>query len=248
MNGHFSKQSTYYAKSRPKYPSALFDFISSLCQQHHLAWDCATGNGQAALSLTNYFDTIFATDFSPQQISNATLHPKIIYQVQNVEECSLENHSVDLITVATAAHWFNHSSFYAQVNRVLKANGVLAIWSYGGTKISPAIDDIINPFAFELLEPYWPPETKLNWLYKYETLPFPYPLITAPPFTATASMNLDLFCNYLFSWSAVQQYINRHKKNPVELIYDNLKKQWGNPKEEKEIIWDLFMKCGRKPA
>ena len=60
--GHFSVQSKQYALARPKYPEELFAFISSLCNGHNTAWDCATGNGQAAISIANYFETVFATD------------------------------------------------------------------------------------------------------------------------------------------------------------------------------------------
>ena len=245
--GHFSVQSKQYALARPKYPEELFAFISSLCNEHNAAWDCATGNGQAAISIVNYFETVFATDYSKEQIGNATPHPKIKYAVEKAEECSLPDGSMDLITVATGAHWFNHSAFHAQVNRVLKRGGILTIWGYGGTTITDAIDEIVNPFAFEFLKTYWPEETKLNWLYKYTTIPFPYDLISVPAFKATAKMNLELFCNYIFSWSATQQYIKQHRKNPVDLIYDELKIRWGNAEEEKLITWELFMKCGRKP-
>ena len=127
MKGFFSKQSSEYAKVRPQYPDELFQFITRLCEERKLVWDCATGNGQAATSLANYFEKVFATDFSEQQISNAFKKENIIYKVESAENSSLENNSVDLITVATATHWFDLEKFYAEVNRVLKPGGVLAL-------------------------------------------------------------------------------------------------------------------------
>jgi SAM-dependent methyltransferase len=244
---HFSAQSKHYALARPKYPEVLFSFIASLCKEHNAAWDCATGNGQAAVSLAGYFRQVYATDFSKEQISNATHHPKVKYFVERVEDCSLPDASVDLITVATAAHWFNHAAFHAQVNRVLKPEGVLAVWGYGGSSISDLIDSVVNPFAFELLRDYWPVETKINWVDKYKTLPFPYDLMDTPSFSAKAEMNLEMLCNYFFSWSATQNYIKKHGTNPVDLIYADLKNRWGDAAQVKSITWELFMKCGRKP-
>lgn len=46
---HFSSASGRYAAYRPDYPAALFAWLADLCSERDTAWDCATGNGQAAL-------------------------------------------------------------------------------------------------------------------------------------------------------------------------------------------------------
>ncbi|MEO8452199.1 MAG: SAM-dependent methyltransferase, partial [Gemmatimonadota bacterium] len=48
---HFSAGARGYAAFRPTYPAAVFEWIASQCAGHDLAWDCATGNGQAARGL-----------------------------------------------------------------------------------------------------------------------------------------------------------------------------------------------------
>src|SRR6266852_6241589 len=48
---HFSKQAPDYAKFRPKYPPELFEYLGGIAPQQKMAWDCATGNGQAAVAL-----------------------------------------------------------------------------------------------------------------------------------------------------------------------------------------------------
>ena len=58
FKNHFSTHTQEYAHYRPHYPEVLFSYLSSLCAAHHLAWDCATGNGQAAVSLAKYFDNV----------------------------------------------------------------------------------------------------------------------------------------------------------------------------------------------
>lgn len=60
----FDDKADLYASSRPTYPKELFDFIASLVESHNEAWDCATGNGQAALGLSQVFSVVEATDIS----------------------------------------------------------------------------------------------------------------------------------------------------------------------------------------
>src|SRR5207302_8895398 len=68
---NFTTQSKLYAEFRPDYPLALFEFIAASAAGHQLAWDCATGSGQAAVGLARHFDRVIATDVSREQISNA---------------------------------------------------------------------------------------------------------------------------------------------------------------------------------
>ena len=213
---YFSKQADFYAKYRPKYPEELFKYIAGLCYEKNLEWDCATGNGQAAVSLSQYFKKVIATDFSSNQLSNAFKKENITYNLEKAEETSIETNAVDLITVATAIHWFNIPEFYKQADRVLKPEGVLAVWGYGGCRISPELDEILNRFNFEMLNDYWPPETKMNWVDNYRSLLFPYTSFSTPKFTATANYSFDDLLNYMFSWSGVQQYIKKHQQNPID--------------------------------
>ena len=68
---HFSGHADRYEAFRPTYPDALFLYLSSLCTRRDLGWDCATGNGQAAVALAPYFSAIIATDASQKQIDHA---------------------------------------------------------------------------------------------------------------------------------------------------------------------------------
>lgn len=247
MSDYFSTQSKVYSQSRPRYPDDLFNYIIQLCKERKLAWDCATGNGQTAVSLAEHFEKVFATDLSQNQITNAFQKPNITYSIEKAEACSLDDNSVDLVTVSTAVHWFDIPAFYKEVNRVLKKDGILAIWSYGGSKASEEINSIVDPFAFEFLRSYWPEETKMNWLDKYEHLSFPYPLLKAPKFNAIAHYSYYEFENYLMSWSATQLYMKKNESNPVDTIRERLLNAWKDGNSKKEIKWELYFKCGRKP-
>lgn len=53
MAGLFDKQADLYLDARPNYPSEWFSKLADLTDHHGLAWDAATGNGQAALAVCN---------------------------------------------------------------------------------------------------------------------------------------------------------------------------------------------------
>ena len=108
---HFSAHAAGYAKFRPRYPNELFAYLASISPSRKRAWDCATGNGQAAIALARQFDGVIASDASAKQIENAPIDQRVEYYVAAAEESGLESHSIDLITVAQALHWFDLSKF-----------------------------------------------------------------------------------------------------------------------------------------
>ena len=112
------------------YPATLFTYLASQCTAHDRAWDCATGNGQAARSLATHFTAVIATDASEQQISNAQTCNGVSFRTAAAEDSGLDAASIDLVTVAQALHWFDIDRFFEEVNRVLKPGGILAVWCY----------------------------------------------------------------------------------------------------------------------
>ncbi len=58
MKDNFSSQSEKYAKYRPAYPSAFFNYLNSLIENRQNAWDCGTGNGQVAFELSKTFGKV----------------------------------------------------------------------------------------------------------------------------------------------------------------------------------------------
>jgi len=146
---HFSHNSVSYSRHRPGYPDSLFSYLSSICKEHRLAWDCATGSGQSAVQLTKYFRKVIATDASDSQISNALKHAGVNYLVSTAEDSMHDDSCVDLVTVAQALHWFDLPRFTAEVDRTLKPAGILAVWSYNLLK-EPLINYAIS-LAYRLI-------------------------------------------------------------------------------------------------
>lgn len=240
---HFSRQAELYGKARPTYPEELFRFLASVTPNRNLCWDCATGNGQAAISLAAYFNKVIATDGSARQIQYAQPAPNIVYSVATAEESGLPDQSVDLITVATAAHWFYHDLFYQEVARVARPGAVLALWTYSEAKIEPGIDKLMQWFMYELLEDYWP--RGRNYVREqYRTLPFPFDEIKTPEFYCSRQWEREDWLNYLRSWSAYNAYLTQRKSDPLDELLPRLKPLWQNG-ERKDVVWKLHLRCAR---
>ncbi|HEY4574270.1 MAG TPA: class I SAM-dependent methyltransferase, partial [Thermoanaerobaculia bacterium] len=178
---HFSGHASGYASFRPGYPTALFDFAASLAPGRALAWDCATGNGQAALGLAERFARVIATDASAEQLAQATPHPRIEYRQAPAEQSGLPDGAADLVTVATAVHWLDFDRFYAEAERVLAPDGAIVVWSYNLPRVTPEISALVDRLSYQIVKTYWPPERR--WVdEEYRHLPFPFAEVEVPQF------------------------------------------------------------------
>ena len=238
----FSNQAEGYAKYRPVYPQELFDHILKFVTKKNTAWDCATGNGQAAFALAPHFKKVIATDMSEKQLSLAKPHPNIQYQIASAEQTNFPDNSFDLITVAQAYHWFKFDMFEKELKRIAKKEAVIAVWGYN---LFSTNDEIINAlikiFYTKIVGPYWDAERKYvddN----YKGVPFNFtPLPTAAFFIKT-EWSKDEVVGYLNSWSAVQHFIDAKKYNPVDDIINDLDILW---KDVKHVSFPVFLKLGR---
>jgi len=241
---HFSGHSQDYARFRPTYPAALYAYLAGLTPGRSLAWDCATGNGQAALGLAAHFARVVATDASAEQIAAAAPHPQVEYRVAPADASGLAEKSADLVTVAQSLHWFNLEDFYAEVTRVLKPGGVVAAWCYALMRVAPKVDAVVDRFYREIVGPYWPPE-RAHVDAGYRTLAFPFTGIAPPPFRMETHWTLDELVGYLETWSATQRYRKANGTNPLDQIRDPLAWAWGAPRAARTVVWPLHLRAGR---
>jgi len=241
---HFSKQSADYAKYRPHYPEKLFEYLASISSARKVAWDCGTGNGQAALGLAPYFDFVMATDPSEKQIRNATPHEKIKYAVASAEQTNILPQTVDLITVAQALHWFDFERFNAEVRRVAQPRSIIAVWMYDLLYTEPKVNAVVNEYYHDIVGPYWPPERK-HIESAYRTIPFPFAELKPPAITLEAAWTLEELLGYLNTWSATQRYLAQKGAHPLDKIAEKLTTAWGDPKIKKHIAWPLLLRVGK---
>lgn len=241
---HFSGHASDYARYRPRYPAELFQFVSGLCAQRRRAWDCATGNGQAAIGLAPYVDEVIATDASAQQIASAAPCPGVSYRVAPAEASGLEPGSVDLITVAQALHWFDFEAFYREVRRVAAPRGLLAVWVYDLLRLGADLDPLIRHYHDEIVGPYWPAERR--WVDDcYRSIPFPFEEMAVPAFEIRLSAPLAGLVGYLETWSAAKGYQRERGENPLGRIFPELTARWGPAELAREWVWPVWLRVGR---
>ena len=240
---HFSTQAEDYSLYRPEYPFEIYAWLGSLCKTHQMAWDCATGNGQVAVALTNHFGYVIGTDASESQIYHATTYPRVEYEVALAHQSPLKDNSVDLITVAQALHWFEFDLFFQEVNRVAKPNGVLAVWCYELHQISPAVDAVVNKFYTSIIGQYWPAE-RHHIEQAYSTIDFPFAQIKSPKCEMKKQWTFKHLMGYLGTWSATQNYLQDRGSDPRELILEELKEAWGQ-EETQSVTWPVTIKTYR---
>ena len=128
---HFSAIATVYKDGRITYPSALYEYLSSLCKERELAWDCATGSGQAAKDLSNYFDRVIATDISDSLLSHTESLKNVEFRQAPAAASGIDTDSLDLVAVAQAIHWFEFDAFWKETTSVEAERdpGLLGIWA-----------------------------------------------------------------------------------------------------------------------
>lgn len=240
----FSEQATAYASIRPRYPLELFAFIASLAPRREVAWDCATGNGQAAQDLARYFRHVVATDASEAQIALAVPVPNVQYRVAAASTSGLPAHSVDAVTVAQALHWLDVASFAAEVRRVTVPGGVVAAWSYGACHAGDDIERLLRRFEDDTLGPCW--HAGRRWVDEgYRTIAFPFEELDAPAFTLRAHWSLSQLREYLYSWSAVATFKRERGVDPVAPLMEQIGRYWKPAGGAREITWPIGLRIGR---
>ena len=246
MNGtdHFSTQSDDYARYRPRYPDALFQYLHSLCSSDELAWDCACGSGQATISLAKYFKRVIATDISSAQIEKAKVSRNTEYKVSSAECSGLDSQSLDLIVVAQALHWFDFDLFYNEASRVLKPDAILAVISYQLPRISTELDALIDHFQQNIVGNYWPPQ-RVYVDSAYGDIPFPLLELPSPNLKMEDDWTLNQLLGYLRSWSAVVYFEKEKGLNPLDLIHTELYKLWGERDSPRHLSWPLTLRIGK---
>jgi len=245
---HFSDLARAYVEFRPRYPAELYDWLAAESPAREVAWDCATGNGQAALELAERFGRVEATDVSPSQLAEAEAHPRIRYRRAPGESSGLAPHSVDLVTVAQAAHWLDLPRFFDEVARVGRPGALLAIWGYLLLQTGDAdLDAALHRFFAVTVGPYWPPRRELLDA-GYRGFEFPFAEIATPTFTMSASWNLAGLHGFLSSWSAVDRYRKALGRDPVPPFVAEVARSWGDPAARRTVSWPLALRAARLPG
>jgi SAM-dependent methyltransferase len=241
FHNYFGPQATRYKEYRPRYPEALFHYLAVSGGGTRLAWDCATGNGQAAVRLAERFARVIATDPSDEMIAQAIPHPRVTYSVAKYAS-GLPDRSTNLVTVAQALHWFDLPRFWSEVRRVARPGGLFVAWTYGVPFLDdPAVTVSLRHFHDDEVGPFWPIE-RGHVAAGYRTLDIPFERLDAPALQLDASWTFEQMTGYLQTWSATRRYIKAKGVDPVAPFMAGLRGWWG---ERRHVHWPLTILAAR---
>ena len=146
----FTGKADIYDKFRPSYPDALIDFLYENARCDTVA-DIGAGTGKFTRCLLKKTWSVIAVEPNADMREKLSDIEGISVVDAPAEETTLESHSVGLVTVAQAFHWFDEERFKAECKRILTTGGQLAvifnIRNYDGCEISSVRDEICQRYC-----------------------------------------------------------------------------------------------------
>lgn len=234
-----------YAAYRPDYPTPLAGLLAELPAQRVIALDVGCGTGQLTTQLAPHFTDVIGVDSGPSQIASATSAANITYRVGSAERLPVVDHSVDLITVAQAAHWIDMAAFYPEVRRVAAPGAAIALISYGVCHFEdPAIDQLYQDFYWGKFHRFWDParEHVENGLAELD-FPFDGIALDCPPIRR--QHRLAHFLGYLGTWSAARKARESGHGDELQEFATRLAASWGDSERARTVFWPVTVRAGR---
>jgi SAM-dependent methyltransferase len=143
----FARSAGAYERGRPGYPEAAIRHLLGLLGPAALVLDLAAGTGKLTRPLLAAGLRVIAVE--PVAEMRAALPAGARVLEGTAEAIPLEAASVDAVTVAQAFHWFDGDAALAEIARVLRPDGLLALlWN------RRVEDDPVNAAIEELLAPH----------------------------------------------------------------------------------------------
>ena len=184
----------------------------------------------------------------------------MLTQIAPCDNLPVEGKSAQLLTVCQAAHWFDMDKFYAEVDRVLVPNGVLALYanlmpfiSHPNFASDQRLTDLVWSMYTNPILP-WEKEMrkKVDTSYATFTLPYDNGGIRKENFMCTQMINANQLKGYLLSWSSYQQIENKDDAKKFLNEYDEkIKDIFGDDDFDKitfQLNYPYFVLMGRKPS
>ncbi|XP_074514324.1 putative methyltransferase DDB_G0268948 isoform X1 [Sebastes fasciatus] len=231
-------------------------------QPHVLAVDLGCGTGQNSRLMAPHFQEVLGIDISESQLEEARAvpgYPNITYRKGTAEELPFPDGSVDLLTAASAAHWFDQSRFLAEATRVLKPRGCVALLGFSDTNTKLHYKDCgerlnhIYEEVRQVLSPYTNnqvavAEGKLQELYSA----IPFPDKERIEHIRVSSISVSSLVGFIESWSMFQGYKKKDPQTAEELLLNTQKRfleEMGvvSPDAEIEQQLEYFCVLASKP-
>jgi|SRR6185437_1160080 ubiquinone/menaquinone biosynthesis C-methylase UbiE len=129
----FSSRVEYYVRFRPTYPQEVINVLRDECdlRPDHLIADIASGTGLFTRLLLENGNRVLGVEPNADMRSAGEEYlakfPNFSSVVGAAEATSLPDRSLDFVTAAQAAHWFDRDKALAEFQRVLKPGGYLVL-------------------------------------------------------------------------------------------------------------------------
>ncbi|MGA9510379.1 MAG: class I SAM-dependent methyltransferase [Candidatus Sulfotelmatobacter sp.] len=129
----FSDRVENYALYRPGYPADVLPTLETQCNlsPDHVIADIASGTGIWTRILLENGNRVFGIEPNAEMRNTGerllASFPKFISIAGTAEATTLADHSVDFITAAQAAHWFDRVPARREFVRILKPGGWLVL-------------------------------------------------------------------------------------------------------------------------
>jgi SAM-dependent methyltransferase len=141
----FAQSAEAYELGRPGYPAAALEPLR--LSPDLVVLDLAAGTGKLTRPLAASGATVIAVE--PVAEMRGALPDSVRALDGAAEEIPLEDGSVDLVTVAQAFHWFDGDAALAEIHRVLRPGGRLAlVWNrrVEDAEVNVAIEQLVEPY------------------------------------------------------------------------------------------------------
>jgi SAM-dependent methyltransferase len=155
----FSSRVQSYVKYRPNYPLAVIDILTSDCglSSSSLVADVGSGTGLLSQLFLANGNLVFGVEPNREMREAGEAFLKRYSQFTSIagraEATTLGNHSVDLVVVGQAFHWFDCRKARQEFARILKLGGwVVLIWNVrrvSGTPFLEAYEQLLLAYAVD---------------------------------------------------------------------------------------------------
>lgn len=135
MNNEFMNKAKEYALGRPIYPEEILTNINELgINGESVIADIGAGTGLLTNELGKIGCEILAVEPNIEMLNECKRYclanTKIKYINASTERTQLPDHSIDIITIASAFHWFDKELSKVEFQRILKEDGyVILLWN-----------------------------------------------------------------------------------------------------------------------
>jgi SAM-dependent methyltransferase len=140
----FSDRVENYVRYRPGYPAEALRALQEECglTATHVAADIASGTGIWTRMLLENGNSVFGVEPNPEMRAAGerilASFPRFTSVAGTAEATTLPDGSVDFVTAAQAAHWFDRAASRREFVRILRPGGWLVLlWNERATDSTP---------------------------------------------------------------------------------------------------------------